>query len=137
MMGGSAATMASDNFGFTKLVVADLERAAAFYKAVCGITEQARVTSAIGGRPINEILFNPTSEGGATLVLLAFADAPKPAAGEVILGFMTKDLSAFVGRVHAAGGTIAQEIASQPEHGVKVAFVRDIEGHLIEVVELL
>jgi predicted enzyme related to lactoylglutathione lyase len=36
-----------------------------------------------------------------------------------------------------AGGSIMQPIVDMPQHGVKVAFVRDNEGHLIEVVEPL
>lgn len=127
----------ADHFGFTKLVVHDLERSAAFYKAVCGITEQGRVDAKIEGRRIREIMFNATAQGGGTFVLLTFPDEPAVPPSEVILGFITKDLKGFIDRVRKAGGTVTQDMASQPEHGVKVAFVRDIEGHLIEVVELL
>jgi len=126
-----------DNFGFTKLVVGDLEKAASFYKSVFGLTEQARVNSAIAGRAISEILFNPTSAGGATFVLLSFPETRTPASSEVILGFMTSDMSALLERTRAAGGRIVEDATSRPEHGVKVAFVRDVEGHLIEVVQLL
>ena len=129
--------MATDHFGFTKLIVADLERSANFYKSVCELTELARVDAAIEGRPISEIMFNATGQGAATFVLLSYADAPDPKGGEVIIGFITNDAGAFVSRAQAAGGSIAQDIVNQPEHGVKVAFVRDVEGHLIEVVELL
>jgi catechol 2,3-dioxygenase-like lactoylglutathione lyase family enzyme len=129
--------MAADHFGFTKLIVGDLEKSAEFYKSVCELTEQARVDAAIEGRRISEIMFNPTGQGAATFVLLAYPDEPRPKGGEAILGFITEDVHAFVARAKAAGGTIAQDVASQPEHGVKVGFVRDIEGHLIEVVELL
>jgi predicted enzyme related to lactoylglutathione lyase len=129
--------MATDHFGFTKLVVGDLEKSAAFYKSVCELTEMARVDAAIEGRPISEIMFNATGQGAATFVLLTYKDAPTPRAGEVILGFITQDVDAFVARARAAGGSVAQEAMRQPEHGVKVAFVRDVEGHLIEVVELL
>lgn len=127
----------ADHFGFTKLVVHDLERTASFYKAVCGVTEQGRVDAKIEGRRIREIMFNATGQGGGTFVLLTFPDEPPAAPSEVILGFITKDLKAFLDRVRKAGGTVTQDMASQPEHGVKVAFARDIEGHLIEVVELL
>ena len=124
-------------FGFTKLVVADLEKSTAFYKSVCGLVEQARVDDKIAGRAISEILFNPATPGGATFVLLAYPDAPKPASGEVILGFATDDVDAFVARVRAAGGAVAEEAASRPDHGVRVAIVKDIEGHLIEAVQML
>lgn len=129
--------MAIDHFGFTKLIVGDLEAAADFYTSVCELTELARVDAEIEGRPISEILFNATGKGAATLVLLTYNGQASPAAGEVILGFITKDIDAFVSRVVAAGGRVTQQVARQPQHGVKVAFVRDPEGHLIEVVELL
>jgi catechol 2,3-dioxygenase-like lactoylglutathione lyase family enzyme len=125
----------TDHFGFTKLVVGDLEAAADFYTSVCGLTELTRVDATIEGRPISEILFKATAEGAATFVLLTYKDQPACGAGDVILGFVTEDLDAFVSRVEAAGGKIAQRAERQPEHGVKVAFVRDPEDHLIEVIE--
>lgn len=125
------------NFNFTKLVVEDLEKSADFYKEVCGIRELGRVDAEIAGRPIREIMFHPTQEAGATLVLLTFVGAPKPAAGELILGFTTPDLAAFVLRVQRAGGSVAEEIKTLEEMKIKVAFVRDLEGHLIEVVQQL
>jgi lactoylglutathione lyase len=128
-------TLAS--FGFTKLIVGDLEKSAAFYKSVCGVVEQARIDDALDGRPMSEILFNPAMPGGPTFVLFTFHDTPKPAASEVILGFITPDLDALLGRARAAGGTVVEEMGSRPELGVKVAIVRDIEGHLIEIVQML
>ena len=125
------------HFGFTKLVVQDLERAADFYKEVCGLTELARVQDQIAGREIDEIMFQPTGQGGATFVLLKFLDRQEPAREELILGFQTSDLAALLDRVRAAGGKVVQDIVPMPQHGVKVAFVTDPEGHLLEVVELL
>ena len=115
-----------NHFGFTKLLVNDLEKSATFYKDVCGLTELAHVDAEITGRKIKEIMFNATAPGGSTFVLVKFLDTTKSFSDEVIIGFTKK-----------AGGKVAEEIQSQPEHGVKVAFVTDIEGHLIEVVELL
>jgi len=129
--------MTTNHFGFTKLVVGDLEAAADFYTSVCELTEMARIDSAIEGRPISEIMFNTTGEGAATFVLLTYNGAPAPKAGELILGFITKDIDAFASRVVAAGGRVAEQATPRPQHGVKVAFVRDPEGHLIEVVEPL
>ena len=126
-----------NHFGFTKLLVDDLEKTAAFYKAVCDLTETGRVDAAIGGRAISEILFAATGEGAGTFVLLKFVDAPKPTNDEVILGFITADVDAFVARAVANGGTLVEAPSAKPQHGVKVGFVTDCEGHLIEVVELL
>lgn len=126
-----------DHFAFTKLVVADLEAAHAFYTSVFGITELARVTADIGGRGIQEIMYVPTREGGAQFVLLTFTDLETPRDDEVILGFMTDDIDGVVSRAVAAGGGVVSEPKDMPEHGVRVAFVKDNEGHLIEVVQLL
>ena len=127
----------TSHFGFTKLVVQDLEGTAAFYKDVASLVEMARIQDTVGDRQIDEILFNATGEGGATFVLFKFLDRDAPAQDEVILGFQTSDLEAFVERVQKAGGNVVQPIEVKEAHGVKVAFVTDPEGHLIEVVELL
>jgi predicted enzyme related to lactoylglutathione lyase len=127
----------TDHFGFTKLVVADLERSAEFYKSVCGLLEQARVDADIDGKPIREILFNATGTGAATFVLLTFPGAPRPQAGGVILGFITTDVDAFLARAQQAGGAVVETPIDRKEHGVRVGFVTDIERNLIEVVQLL
>jgi len=129
--------MSKAHFGFTKLIVNDLEKTVAFYKEVCGLEEWARVSADVNGREIDEIMLQPTAENGATLVLWKWRDREAIVVDEVILGFQTPDVTAFVQRVRDAGGTIVQGIKDMPEHGVRVAFVTDVEGHLIEVVELL
>src|SRR3954447_18303046 len=128
---------APDRFGFTKLLVAHLETSATFYKSVFGLVERGRVRSEIADRKIDEIMFEPQEPGGATFVLLHFDGVTSPSSEEVILGFITTDLTALIERAKAAGGEVAAPARNQPEHGVNVAFVNDNEGHLIEVVELI
>lgn len=123
--------------GFTKLVVHDLDAISNFYRAVCGLVEEGRSEAAIGGRPIQEVHFQSDPPGTGTLTLTKFMDAPKQSSAGVILGFVTEDVVAFVARAQAAGGRVVQAICSMPEHGVKVAFVTDVEENLLEVVELL
>ena len=129
--------MQKAHFGFTKLIVDDLDKMAEFYSEVFGFEEQGRVHSDVSGRVIDEIMFHPTAPGAASFVLFKFVDRVAPAQEEVILGFITADLNALVDRATRAGGGITQQIREMPEHGVKVAFVTDPEGHLIEVVEML
>jgi len=131
--------MALSHFAFCKLIVDDLEGAAAFYRQVFGIVDWHRVTkkvSATTGGPIDEITFRPTGDGGPSLTLLKLADKPAPPRGETILGFITPDIAALVERAVIAGGRIATPIKAQPEHRIKVAFIEDPEGHLIEIIEL-
>lgn len=125
------------SFGFTKLVVDDLEKSAAFYKEVCGLEELMRVEESVGDRPISEILFKPTAPGGPTFTLFKFLKQPSPAPGETILGFVTPDLNAFIARAEKAGGSVVQPIKAMPQLGLNVAFVADVEGRLIEVVQML
>jgi predicted enzyme related to lactoylglutathione lyase len=126
-----------EHFGFTKLVVHDLERSFAFYRDVFGLAETARVSADIAGRPIDEIMLRPTAPGGANLVLLSYPDRPAPSSDEVILGFVTGDLAAVVERATTHGGSVLQPPREMPEHGIRVAFITDVEGHLVEVVEML
>jgi lactoylglutathione lyase len=128
---------AAAHFGFTKLVVVDLDASAAFYATVFGVAEQYRIHAEIAGRTIDEILFSATAPAAATFALLRFADQATASYAEVILGFITDDVDALFGRALAAGGAVAQAVEAQPQHGVRVGFLTDPEGHLIEVVELL
>lgn len=125
------------SFNFSKLVVGDLDRSAEFYARVFQLREQARVEDAITGRTIREVMYEPTQEGGATFVLLAFDDAPEPAGGEAIIGFTVGDLDAVLSEVEAAGGALAEGVRDMPHLGIRVAFAKDPEGHLIEIVQFL
>jgi predicted enzyme related to lactoylglutathione lyase len=124
------------HFGFCKLVVDDLDRAAAFYRAVFGLVDWQRLAhenSATTGGPIDEITFHATDMGGPSLTLIKFVDRGPPPVGETVLGFHTTDLEALVERARVAGGVLARPIRDLPEHGLKVGFVADPEGHLIEI----
>ncbi|GAB5453357.1 MAG: hypothetical protein Hals2KO_36850 [Halioglobus sp.] len=136
MVGVAMSQSPKAHFGFSKLLVHDLEKCATFYTAVCGLTELARVDAEIAGRPISEIMFNTTGEGAAMFVLLKFMDA-EPGNGQgVIQGFQTNDIAAFVQRAIDAGGELVDPIRDDPDHGVRVAYVSDIEENLIEVVQV-
>ena len=123
------------HYSFTKLVVVDLEKSAAFYRDVFGLQETTRIRAEVRGRGLEEILFNPTGEGAATFVLLRFDDATTPSSDELILGFHTSDVDALAGRAIAAGGALVRETQDFPHLGVRVAFIADLEGHQIEVVQ--
>jgi predicted enzyme related to lactoylglutathione lyase len=125
------------HFGFTKVVVADLELCAAFYSEVFGLKEQYRVHDEIAGRPMDEILYETTAPDGGAFVLLRFADATKALAGGVLTGFVTDEIDTLFARAVDAGATVAQPVHDAPEHGVRVGFLADPEGRLIEVVQLL
>ncbi len=124
------------HFSFTKIVVSDLDASAAFYAQTFGLEEKYRVSAAIAGRPIDEIVFAPTREGAGTFILLTFVDGGAAPAG-VIPGFVTDEIDAVFARGLAAGGSVAQEPRDMPEHGHRVGFLADPEGRLIEVAQVL
>lgn len=123
--------------GFTKLVVEDMDKMSAFYGAVCGLAEEGRAEDQIAGRPICEVYFKADPPGTGTFTLTKFLDAPRPMVEAVILGFVAADIDRFVEKAVGAGAIVVVPAHPRPDHGVKVAFVKDVEGNLIEVVELL
>lgn len=124
------------HFAFTKLVVDDLDGCGAFYAEVFGLSELYRVHEEIAGREIDEILYAPTAEGGATFAVLRFAGGEAAPSG-VITGFVTDEIEAVFARATAAGGSVVQPPADMPAHGHRVGFLADPEGRLIEVVQAL
>lgn len=123
---------------FTKLVVDDLDRMAEFYCSVFGLHRIGRLSIEKGaiGEPIEEIFLspNPTDRYGS-FVLFKFMNRPAPRVDEVILGFQVGNLDATLGGIEAAGGRLAAPVKEMPELSVRVAMVRDPEGHLCELVE--
>jgi predicted enzyme related to lactoylglutathione lyase len=125
-------------FSFTKLIVRDLDAMAAFYRRAYGMHAVRRVTGHIAGEAIEEVMLSPDPAAPfGVLVLLRYADRPAIATGESILGFTTDDLPALLERVRTSGGRVHDAIRDMPEHGVRVAFATDPEGHLAELVQVL
>src|SRR5947208_16236387 len=94
-----------------RIVVADLDRSAAFYRDVCGLTEANRIEGETDdGRKLTEIILAAEPAGPATLILITYPGEPAPAAGESVLGFYTRDIDAFLGRLVKAGGKITSPV---------------------------
>jgi predicted enzyme related to lactoylglutathione lyase len=70
-------------------------------------------------------------------VLLRFTELAPPRPGAVILGFVTDDLNALIDRIVANGGRLHAAIKDIPEMKVRVAFAKDPEGNLAELVQML
>ena len=128
-------------FSFTKLIVNDEETMARNYHEVYGLNAIQRVQgeSSAAGEPFREIIMGP---GGSmspdeSLVMFSFTGRPAPRDQECILGFVTDDLDALVARIAANGGKLVGPIKSMPEHGIRVVFATDPEGHLSENVQML
>lgn len=136
-------TAAPPTMGFVKLVTHDIEGLLPFYTDVFDFKVQYRV-SANEDDPgynrewaLDEILLHNANDQGTTLVLFEFRNREVVPAGGVILGISVPDIKVTLEKATAAGGTVARPLQVQPQHGVKVAFVTDPRGTLIEVIELL
>jgi predicted enzyme related to lactoylglutathione lyase len=131
--------MPDASFTFSKLIVHDLEKMAAFYRDVYGLHAVHRVRGqSIGGEEIDEIMVSkdPNAQYGSLVLLKYLGRAPSPS-GELILGFTTDDLAGLLERVRAAGGSVHAPIKEIAEMKLRVAFATDPEGHLAELVQML
>lgn len=125
------------SFSFAKLVVDDLEASARFYQSVCSLVERARHDGRINSEHMTEVTYHPSREGGPSLTLVKFDDRRGAVGGESILGFITDDIDAFIERAQVGGGRVTDAVRVVPAYNVRVAFVEDNEGHLLEVIEVL
>ncbi|KFG88894.1 Glyoxalase/bleomycin resistance protein/dioxygenase [Sphingobium herbicidovorans NBRC 16415] len=121
------------DFMFTKLVVRDLQRADNFYKAAFGLVEMHRLDAQIMGRPVSEIVYQPTYQGGPLFILAHFPDDTGVSSNEMMLGFAATDLEACVRRVEEAGGAVLDYPKALPEGVPPHAFVKDPEGHVVQL----
>lgn len=126
-------------FGFTKIIVDDLDRIAAFYEQSMGFRQFQRVNDSVAGEPMEEIILVHGEVMGQSvpLVVWKWPKRPAPAASDAILGFQTQDVDALVAKVVAAGGSVVEAPHDKPEHGVRVAFATDPDGRLLELVQML
>ena len=113
----------------TKLVVADLEAASAFYGAVCGVVSVQRIED----DSFAEIIMKAEPGAGA-LVLITYKNQPAPVAGECVLVFETGDVAQFVERAVAAGGSVTQPATRIAALNLTYALVKDPEGHIVEAI---
>jgi len=123
-------------FSFTKICVDDLERAASFYAGVFGMKEWSRHESPT----IQEIMLK-SSDAPAAPTLVLMKPIPAPAivigTGHGPIGMIVADIDDVVARTLKAGGKITKEPYGMAQLGIKVAFVEDLDGHAVELVEMV
>ena len=125
-------------YSFTKVVVHDLEKMAAFYQQVYGLRQITRIQAQIAGEPIDEIVLGTGADmAKSSIILLKYTQRQPPRNGEVIQGWATPDLAGLLDRIRAAGGRVVQDLEDRPELGIKLAFATDPEGHLAELIQRL
>jgi predicted enzyme related to lactoylglutathione lyase len=123
---------------FMKLIVADEEAMADYYRAVYGLKDVLRVQGESAGSKerFREVILSADGKMGGTFVLFNFVDRPKPRDQQSIAGWVVDDIEATRDRILANGGKLVGEIMEKPEHGVRVLFSEDPEGALSEIVQL-
>lgn len=115
---------------FTKLVVADLPGAVAFYERAFGFAVRRRIS--LPG--MEEVLIG-LPDDPFTLVLYHHTDGRPLTRGDDHgpLGLSTRDIQAAWDRAIAAGASPQRPPADLP--GMRIAFLDDPEGHTLELIQ--
>ncbi|MGW5381207.1 VOC family protein [Nocardia sp. NPDC003963] len=122
-------------FAFTKILVNDLTAQFDFYSAVFGRAERTRYEFDDRADPLAEIIMTSSDGTEQSLVLLHYRDRPAPAPGSAVIGFEVHGLDDVVRRAEEAGATVTEAPRTMAEIGIRVAFVHDPEGHVLELFE--
>ena len=124
-------------FGFTKLVVKDLDTCTSFYRDVFGMKPMRHVGTSEHKFALDEVIMSLSGgRDGHALVITRYREMPCPPSGSAWTGFTVPDIDEALRRVSDAGGTVEVPVHSNPEHRVKAAIAADPEGHLIEIIQL-
>jgi predicted enzyme related to lactoylglutathione lyase len=130
----SAIPSAIAGFAFTKLMVADLAAMERFYCDALGLGLRTRIALDRPGYAIRETVL--TIGDGATLLnLVQHLDRPCPPPGEAVIGLSVRDIDAVIAAAQEAGGRVVTPVTAVPEHKLKVAYVADPEGHMLELLQ--
>lgn len=124
-------------FGYVILYVNDVAAALAFYEAAFGLAK--RFFHDDNGKAYGELETGATRLAFASLELAKLhlkgdvvAAAPNRAPLGVEIALTTADVPALFARAVKAGAAIVSEPATMP-WGQTVAYLRDREGHLVEI----
>jgi Uncharacterized protein conserved in bacteria len=131
--------MTAKAFVFTKLEVADIAVAERFYTEALGFEVTARVNETVDGAQMTEIILKTAGarQGAPCLMLTNFAGKTVPGAGAATVGFMVENVDAAVERAVAAGATLDIAPVDAPQYHLRVAFLRDPAGHIVELLQPL
>ncbi|QGP81111.1 VOC family protein [Sphingobium sp. CAP-1] len=126
--------MGARAFSFTKIVVADLDRAVSFYRDAIGLKLLSRFVAAGGDYAQEEAVMAARGRrDGPLLMLIRYLERPVPPPGAAWTGFAVDDLRATIDRVRKAGGKVVVPTHDLPQYAIRVAVVADPHGHLIEL----
>jgi len=129
--------MSALSFAFTKIVVADLAASERFYEQALGLSRVAYIEFGEGFDQLQEVVpaVPGSAPGGANLQLIHYPGRPKAAPSEAVIGFTVGDADKSVAAMAAAGGRVTVPVTTIADHGVSCAYVADLDGHLIEIIQ--
>lgn len=131
--------MAAQAFSFTKIIVEDLPAAQNFYTQVLGLQVAGHLDLGEGKDLMNEVILRVAGAQPHSpyLILVNYPNRTCPAPGEATTGFVVDDLDAILAEAVAAGGGVEFPAADLPEHGLRVAYISDPQGHRIELLQVV
>jgi len=123
-------------FALARFKVADLAGLEKFYTRALGFTVTTRADEGEGEQELHEIFLGL---GGAQpqFALIHYPNQPTPQPGEAMVALIVDDLEATIAAVQAEGGRDVTGVIPVPEYKMKLAFVTDPEGHMIELMQML
>jgi predicted enzyme related to lactoylglutathione lyase len=124
-----------ESYAFTKIMVADLAAMERFYCGALGLTVQARISEDRPGHAMHETVLVVGKGGGTLLNLVQLLDKPCAPPGEAVVGLTVTDIDALISATVDAGGTLVTPVTEVPAHNLKVAYVSDPEGHMLELLQ--
>jgi lactoylglutathione lyase len=122
-------------FGYTILYVADVEKSMSFYEKAFGLTRKFIAPGNVYG----ELLTGETTLSFAEHALAAsnltdgfIKSSPSQKPFGIEIGFTTDDVDKAYENAIAAGAVAESKPTFKP-HGQTVAYVRDVNGFLVEI----
>jgi lactoylglutathione lyase len=129
----------SDNYSFlhTMLRVGNLERSVKFYTEMLGMKELRRRDVPDGKYTLAFVGYAEESSGAGVIELTYNYGVDKYEMGNAFghLAIGVPDVYAACERIKAAGGTVTREAGPVKFGTTVIAFVKDPDGYLIELVQ--
>lgn len=118
-------------FGFTKIIVRDVDATVDFYDRILGLKLFRTIEFP---HLVEKMLAAPGQEAGPFLIIYHEYDGPPLELGNAWgpIGFQVADVDATYARAIAGGGAADKEPFNYED--IRVAMFRDPEGHLIEII---
>jgi len=105
-----------------------------FYCDAMGLSVRTRIAVDQPAYVIRETVLEVA--GSATLLnLVQHLDRPCPVPGESVIRLTVSDIVAVIAACVQAGGEVKTPATEVPEHKLKVAYIADPEGHMLELLQ--